>query len=108
MMQPACHYNGHCMEGPNCPECATITIARSNGGFVMHVFDPDWVGGPGDRRQPALCGYTPSSPGGYLIRNRGRWRESLRINLTEANDHVNRWCPKCREKLEKQFDIDLT
>ena len=74
----------------------------------MHVFDQEWVGGPGDRRQPALCGYTPSSPNGSLIRGRGRWRESQRVSLLEANAVVNRWCEKCRKKLEIQFDTRLT
>ena len=92
---PGCHYNGHCMEGPNCPQCSTVEIRTSRGGFVGHMF----VDGK------AACGYSPSSPRGYLIRDRAGWKSSKKMTAEQAAKSEFRWCPKCKAKFEKEFDI---
>ena len=105
-VEPSCHYyTGSCTRGPNCPECTIIDIRRSNGGFVAHVMVDGWEPSPGDRMEPALCGYRPSSPVGSLIRNRGRWRESEKMTVWQAIHTSRRWCPKCLEKARKTFDV---
>ena len=55
-------------------------------GFVHHLVPM------GDRQ--AICGYSPSSPKGHLIRGRAAWRH--------PDDHSTRKCEKCYKKFDSE------
>ena len=62
---------------------ALIRKLMPNGGHLVHAVP--------ERQHTALCGYAPSSPNGFRIRSRGRWRSEF------PNAEVT--CKKCLARL---------